>query len=212
MSKLIVKSNENIEAKDHAIYFDYMFGQNGVMNKGNKLDLLIQSANQVDLKDGVVVIQGRPVLIYPNEVINVTVESGTQGMKRNDLVIVEFRKEGSTETYALKTIKGTPDASNPVDPTLTQQDTLSSGTVFQLPLYRIRLNGINIESTDDLRVFIPSINDTVKALSFDNGFLTVEIPDEITYASSKEAELSIEQRPVKDNEHTINLLKKEGER
>ena len=31
MSKLIVKNNQNIEAKDHAIYFDYLFGEKMVL-------------------------------------------------------------------------------------------------------------------------------------------------------------------------------------
>lgn len=110
-------------------------------------------------------------------------KSGTQNMKRNDLIVAEFSKTSDADVFTFKAIKGTPNASNPVDPQLTQQDTLSSGTVFQLPLFRIRLNGINIESTDDLRTFIPSMNDTVKALSYKDGVLTVEIPDSITYKS-----------------------------
>lgn len=186
MSKLIVKASEKIDAKDHAIYFDYLFGQNGVMNKGNKLEMSVESANQVKIKDGIVVVQGRPILIYPNEVIDVTIESGTQGMKRNDLIVAEFKKESSVDSYSFKAIKGTPSASNPVDPSLTQQDTLSSGTIFQLPLYRIRLNGINIESTDDLRTYIPTIYDVIKPIQYENGFLTVEIPDTITYQALDE--------------------------
>lgn len=181
MPKLIVKAGEKIDAKDHALYFDYMFGQNGVMNKGNKLDMTVQSANQVKIKDGIVVIQGRPILVYPNEVVDVTIESGTQGMKRNDIVVAEFKKESSVDSFSFKALKGTPNASNPIDPQLTQQDTLSSGTVFQLPLYRIRLNGINIESTDDLRTYIPTVYDVIKPVKFESGFLTVEIPDSITY-------------------------------
>lgn len=186
MSKLIVKNNQNIEAKDHAIYFDYMFGKNGVMNKGNRLDMTVQSSNLVKLKDGIVVVQGRPFLIYPNEVVDVSIESGTQNMKRNDLIVAEFSKTSDADVFSFKAIKGTPNASNPVDPQLVQQDTLSSGTVFQLPLFRIRLNGINVESTDDLRIFIPSMNDTVKALSYEGGILTVEIPDNISYKTMNE--------------------------
>ena len=186
MSKLIVKNNQNIEAKDHAIYFDYLFGKNGVMNRGNRLDMTVQSSNLVKLKDGIVVVQGRPFLIYPNEVVDVPIESGTQNMKRNDLIVAEFSKTSDADIFSFKAIKGTPSASNPVDPQLTQQDTLSSGTVFQLPLFRIRLNGINVESTDDLRIFIPSMNDTVKALSYEGGILTVEIPDNISYKTMNE--------------------------
>lgn len=212
MSKLIVKNNQNIEAKDHAIYFDYLFGKNGVMNKGNRLDMTVQSSNLVKLKDGIVVVQGRPFLIYPNEVVDVTIESGTQGMKRNDLIVAEFKKESSIDSFSFKALKGTPNASNPVDPQLTQQDTLSSGTVFQLPLFRIRLNGINVESTDDLRIFIPSMNDTVKALSYEGGILTVEIPDNISYKTMKELDendkATLEEPPIMTLEEPI--IRKKG--
>jgi len=72
-------------------------------------------------------------------------------------------------------IKGTPVASNPVDPTLTQQDTLSSGTTFQLPLYRVKLNGVNIEGVDDLRTYINNLNNAPQVVDVTDEYVEFEI-------------------------------------
>lgn len=174
MAKLIVKEKEKIEAKDHALYFNALVGANGVLNTGNKLSITVVSANTVKLKDGIVQIQGRPYIVYPNEVITLTVENGTQNMKRRDLVVAEFTKTSSAETVQFKVIKGTPTSGNATDPTLIQQDTLVSGTTYQFPLFRIRLNGINIDGTDDLRAYIPSLDKSVQVLAETDEYLEVE--------------------------------------
>ena len=87
----------------------------------------------------------------------------------------EISKQDNQETLSLKVIKGTPVASNPVDPTLTQQDTLSSGTTFQLPLYRVKLNGINIEGVDDLRTYINNLNNAPQVVDVTDEYVEFEI-------------------------------------
>ena len=54
MAKLIVKTGQEVEARDHALFFDGIFRENGVMNRGNKLELTTQTANLVKIKDGIV--------------------------------------------------------------------------------------------------------------------------------------------------------------
>lgn len=174
MAKLIVKEKEKIEAKDHALYFDALAGSNGVLDTGNKLNITVASANTIKLNDGIIQIQGRPYIVYPNEVITLTVENGTQNMKRRDLVIAEFTKTSSAETVQFKVIKGTPTSGNAIDPTLIQQDTLASGTTYQFPLYRVRLNGINIEGTDDLRTYIPSMKKSMQFIRETDDYVEIE--------------------------------------
>lgn len=186
MSKLAKGLNltgNTIAAKDDAFLYHLISGKSGVFNYGNKLSYQTVSANLIKIKDGMAQLQGRNFIIYPSETVDVKVESGTQGNKRNDIIVLEFTKTSSNESIEIKCIKGTPSTGNATDPKITQQDTLASGTTYQLPLYRVKLNGINVEGVDDLRVFIPSMNDTVKALSYTDGVLTVEIPDSITYKS-----------------------------
>lgn len=160
MGKQLNVENSVISAKDDAFFYNAMIQKNGVWQYGNKLDYEIISANQINIKDGMVTAQGRNYVIYPNEVDSLTIENGTVNTKRNDLIVYEVSKTSEGEQVGLKVIKGT-NATTPTDPTLTQDDTLASGSKYQMPLYRVRLNGINIEGVDDLRKYIVSFGNLV---------------------------------------------------
>lgn len=174
MAKLIVKTGQEVEARDHALFFDGFFRGNGVMHRGNELELTTQTANLVNIKDGIVVVQGWPYIIYPGEVIDVAIDNGTQNMKRNDIVVAEFTNVDGVQTMTIKAVKGIAGA-NATDPVLTQQDTLDAGTKYQLPLYRIRLNGINIEGTDDLRTFVNNLNNAPQVVDVTDEYVEFEI-------------------------------------
>lgn len=175
MAKLIVKTGQEVEARDHALFFDGIFRGNGVMHRGNELELTTQTANLIKIKDGIVVVQGWPYIIYPGEVIDVSIDNGTQNMKRNDIVVAEFTNVDGVQTMTIKAIKGTPNETTAADPVLTQQDTLDAGTTYQLPLYRIRLNGINIEGTDDLRTFVNNLNSAPQVVDVTDEYVEMEI-------------------------------------
>lgn len=155
MGKQLNVENSVISAKDDALFYNAMIQKNGVWQCGNKLDHEIISANQINIKDGMVTAQGRNYVIYPNEVDSLTIENGTANTNRYDLIVYEVSKTSEGEHVGLKVIKGT-SSTSPVDPTLIQDDTLISGSKYQMPLYRVRLNGINIEGVDDLREYIVS--------------------------------------------------------
>lgn len=168
MGKQLNVENSVISAKDDALFFNAMIAKNGVWQYGQKLDYEIVSANQINIKDGMVTAHGRNYVIYPNEVDSLTIENGVANSQRYDLIVYEVSRTDGIETLALKVIKGTQSA-EPVDPVLTQDDTLTSGTIYQMPLYRVYLNGINIEAVDDLRTFIASFGDFSKPNLLANG-------------------------------------------
>ena len=155
-------TGNTVSSRDDAFFYHMISGKNGIYNYGNKMNFQTVSANLIRIKDGMAQVQGRNYIIYPSETVDVAVESGTQGNKRNDIIVLEFTKTSSNETMEIKCIKGNPSTGDVTDPQITQQDTLSSGTKYQLPLYRVKLNGINIEGVDDLRIYIPSINDIIE--------------------------------------------------
>lgn len=168
MGKQLNVENSVISAKDDALFYNAMIQKNGVWQYGNKLNHEIISANQINIKDGMVTAQGRNYVIYPNEVDSMTIENGTVNTKRNDLIVYEVSKTSEGEQVGLKVIKGT-NAATPTDPTLTQDDTLASGSKYQMPLYRVRLNGINVEGVDDLREYIVSFGKLSNPNLFING-------------------------------------------
>lgn len=158
MGKQLNVENSVISAKDDALFYNAMIQKNGVWQYGNKLDYEIISANQINIKDGMVTAQGRNYVIYQNEVDSMTIENGTVNTKRYDLIVYEVSKTSEGEQVGLKVIKGT-SATTPTDPILIQENTLVSGSKYQMPLYRVRLNGINVEGVDDLREYIVSFGD-----------------------------------------------------
>lgn len=173
MGKGLNISNNEVSARDDALFFQALTGKNGIFEYGNKMDHEVISANQINIKDGMLQVQGRNYVIYPNDIEELTIENGTQNTQRYDLVVCEFKKVGSAESMELKILTG--EASlNPVDPVLTQDDTLTSGKTYQYPLYRIKLNGINIEGIDDLRTYTPSLKKTLQFVSKGEGTITVE--------------------------------------
>lgn len=180
MGKQLNVQNSEITAKDDALFFNAMIAKNGVWQFGHKLDYEIVSANQIKIKDGMVTAQGRNYVIYPNEVDTLTITNGVSGSKRNDLIVYEVSKANGVEALSLKVIKGT-QATNPVDPTITQDDTLVSGTVYQMPLYRVRVNGITIEGVDDLREYISSFGDVSQPNILVNGDFNVNSKGKTSY-------------------------------
>lgn len=173
MGKGLNLAENEVSARDDALLYHSISLVNGVFQYGNRMSHEIVSANKVNIKDGMLQIQGRNYVIYPNDIEQLAIENGVQGTKRYDLIVCQFTKTGSVETMQLKVVKGTASAS-PKDPVLTQDDTLASGKTYQLPLYRIKLNGINIEGVDDLRTFIPSLKKSLQVISEGDGYIEVD--------------------------------------
>lgn len=174
MPKSINIDGSTVAARDDAFIYQAMTGKSGLFNYGNKMSHTVVSSNLIRIKDGIAQVQGRNYVIYPSEVIDVTIENGTQGNKRNDIIVLEFSRTSAKEEMIVKVVKGTASASTANDPTLIQQDTLASGTKYQLPLYRVKLDGITISGVEDLRTYIPTLNKALQIVSETDEYLEIE--------------------------------------
>lgn len=174
MPKSINIDGSTVAARDDAFIYQVMTGKSGIFNYGNKMSHTVVSSNLIRIKDGIAQVQGRNYVIYPSEVVDVTIENGTQGNKRNDIIVMEFSRTSSKEEMMIKVVKGTASTATAADPKLTQQDTLASGTKYQMPLYRVKIDGINISAVDDLRTYIPSLAKAVQVLSETDEYLEVD--------------------------------------
>lgn len=174
MAKAINIDGSTVAARDDALFYQALTGKNGIFNYGSKISQTVISSNKIRIKDGMIQVQGRNYVIYPSEVIDITIDNGSQGKKRNDIIVAEFEKTSSKEEFSIKVVKGIETVGTAIDPVLVQQDTLSSGTIYQLPLYRIRIDGINISVVDDLRVYIPSLARTLQVISETDDYLEVD--------------------------------------
>lgn len=105
-----------------------------VLEYGDDFKLNVVSANSATLKTGVGMVGGKR--FWNQAATSLTIQSGTQGQKRNDLVVARYAKTSAgIESITPVVIKGTPTTGNATDPATTSND---------LKLWRIPLNGISV--------------------------------------------------------------------
>ena len=131
-----------------------------VLKTGNQFAAEIVSNNLIKVKSGDLVNQGRHMRIDANDYEEVTIQNGAQSVKRNDLIVMRYKKDTSTliETAEIVVIKGTA-GSTATDPTYTSGDVLAGATQDDFPLYRVSLNGLNIEKVTPLFSTVPNLNE-----------------------------------------------------
>ena len=114
-----------------------------VLDVHDKFKITVVSANKVTIGTGELVMQGRHVSQGTPEDLIVT--NGSQGQKRNDLIVCRYTKSSqSVESAKLVVVRGTPTTGTPTDPAVNTTSPLDGGTTYDMPLYRIPLDGITI--------------------------------------------------------------------
>lgn len=114
-----------------------------VLEYGDDFKLTMSSANSAILGTGVGIVAGRR--FWNQAATNLTIQSGTQGQKRNDIVVARYNKTSAgIESITPVVIKGTPTTGTPADPAITVND---------LKLWRVPLNGISVGTP--VRLFGP---------------------------------------------------------
>lgn len=107
---------------------------NCVLKYGDDFKLTMASANSATLGTGVGMVGGKR--FWNQAATSLTIQSGTQGQKRNDLVVARYQKTSAgIESITPLVIKGTPSTGTAADPATTSND---------LKLWRIPLNGISV--------------------------------------------------------------------
>ena len=114
-----------------------------VLGYGDNFELTMQSANSATLGTGVGMVGGKR--FWNQAATNLTVQSGSQGQKRNDLVVARYAKTSAgIESITPVVVKGTPSTGTAADPATTSND---------LKLWRIPLDGISVGTP--VRLFDP---------------------------------------------------------
>lgn len=104
-----------------------------VLEYGDDFKLTMASANSATLGTGVGMVGGKR--FWNQAATSLTIQSGTQGQKRNDLVVARYEKTSAgIESITPVVIKGTPTTGTAADPEVTASD---------LKLWRVPLDGIN---------------------------------------------------------------------
>jgi hypothetical protein len=119
-----------------------------IVNVGSQMAATIVSANEITIADGLMVAEGCTATIERGTTESMMIENGAQGMLRKDLIVARYTKTSGTgvEDMQLAVITGTPAASAPADPAYTSGSIANGDVLVEFPLYRVSINGINVES------------------------------------------------------------------
>lgn len=164
------EENAHILAEDDAAIFQSMFGDDGVLEIGQQMKATVISNNKVRVADGVVCIGGHVARTVYGDYTDLTIENGESGKNRNDLIIGTFSTTGAggIDTMQLAVKKGTAGTAA-TDPALTQGNLYAGSKLREVPLWRVKIEGLSITKVEQLFEIVPSIPTLKKELESLNG-------------------------------------------
>ena len=153
--------------QDAAIQAGIVGVDNGVLGYvGQGMKAVVTSANNIRIYDGVALIGGKAVVIDRDTYQDVAIANGTAGKYRNDIIYIKYTKNASTgvESVTFDVKQGTAGSSG-IDPALATNSLYSTSTLTsEIPFKRVRLNGLAIESVEDLHDNVPSLTELNRKL------------------------------------------------
>ena len=141
---------------------------NYVLNIGEKMRAEAVSANQVRIfRDGVFMAYGRQCILGDGEYEDITIQNGTPGItpKRYDRCEIQERQKSGKENATFAVLKGET-GSVAKDPVPNKQDIRSGAFESEVPMYRVKINGLAIEKIEPL-YSIPMTNDDLSKKASD---------------------------------------------
>lgn len=141
----------HIRAEDDASIYQSLFGGDGVSTVGQACKATVLSNNKVRIADGVICVGGHFARIPYGDYIDCEIENGQSGKNRNDIIVARFETTGTggIDTYTCEVKKGTA-GTVAADPEITQDDLYKAGKVRELPLYRVKIEGLSIVEVEQL--------------------------------------------------------------
>ncbi|MFR7440175.1 MAG: hypothetical protein ACLUUG_02340 [Lachnospiraceae bacterium] len=164
------EENAHILAEDDAAIFQSMFGEDGVLEIGQQMKATVISNNKVRVADGVVCIGGHIARTVYGDYTDLTIENGESGKNRNDLIIGTFSTTGAggIDTMQLAVKKGVAGTAA-TDPALTQGNLYAGSKLREVPLWRVKIEGLSITKVEQLFEIVPNIPTLKKELESLNG-------------------------------------------
>lgn len=157
---------QNIQAADDRECLAGITGLDSyVFPTGSRLKATLVDANTVTIGTGAGSLQGSRFRCSTTTTVNI--QSGTQGQYRRDIIGLHFSRETSgREGLEFQVLTGEPAASEgaATDPAYTAGDLLKGDAKAFMPLYRVKLSGINAADPEPMfSVLTPlaTLRDTV---------------------------------------------------
>ena len=135
---------------------------NGVLSYvGQGMKAVATSANNIRIYDGVALIGGKAVVIDRDTYQDVAIANGTVGKYRNDIIYIKYTKDAFTGAESVTfDVKQGAAGNSGIAPALTTNNLYSTGTLTsEIPFKRVRLNGLAIESVENMHDNVPSLSE-----------------------------------------------------
>lgn len=162
---------QNIQAADDRECLAGITGLDSyVFPTGNRLKATLVDANTVTIGTGAGSLQGSRFRCSTTTTVNI--QSGTQGQFRHDIVGLHFSRETSgREGLEFQVLTGEPAASDgaAADPAYTVGDLLKGDAEAFMPLYRVKLSGINAADPEPMFSVLTPLATLGDSVSLDLG-------------------------------------------
>ena len=125
----------------------------------------IQSNNEVRVRSGIAMLQGRFWCVPIGTYDPLTIQNGNQGEKRIDLAVQRWTitEETNTQSCDWVVIMGTPTTGEAEVPSHVEGDLDNGDTVADMPMFQITLDGINLTAVTP--VFVSAISTEAARIS-----------------------------------------------
>lgn len=155
---------------------DGIIGQNScIITHGENLEPELVTNNKLKIKSGMMCHHGNISAVDIGTYDEVTIQNGTQGMKRIDLIVNRYSKVEGTgiEENNWVVIQGTPAAEDPVAPAYTEGNLQEGDLVDDCPVFEAHLDGINVTEIKKLLIVSPSINPDLAETIYDRSAMPI---------------------------------------
>lgn len=159
------EADAHITAEDDAAIYQSMFGEDGVSMVGQECKATVLTNNKVRIADGVICVGGHFARIPYGAYEDCEISNGQSGKKRNDIIVAKFETTGNggTDTFKCEVREGTA-GTTATDPKIIQGDLYKAEKVREFPLYRVRIEGLNIVAVEPMYQTVPDLGVVLKEM------------------------------------------------
>ena len=171
-----LRKTPHISSNDMQSFQLGITGEDGAFPVGEIFRTELASNNELKVYDGEGVVGGVHFRVAPGTYDSITLENGSQGKRRKDLIVVRYTRSASdgTENTEWAVKKGTETTGTPTAPAATTGDIRNGDALAELPMFEIEYNGLNVVevtekfqtlmSLKELRELVSSLNSNIQTL------------------------------------------------
>lgn len=166
----------HILAEDDAAIFQSIFGKDGVFETGDRMKATVINNNQVRVSNGVICVGGHIGRTEYGDYSDMIIENGEISKNRNDIIMAVFSTTGKTgiDEFKIEVKKGTPGIAAE-DPEIVKGNLYEGSKIREFPLWRVKLEGINIVGVEQMFNVIPTIPELEEKIELLNGKTDLKI-------------------------------------